>query len=214
MIVGTVTMPSGTQIDPQRPISKQINIDDIAENLAHMPVYCGPLTLEISVGQSALNAVAIYERIARDPGIHSIHYLLLRNAWQYVLKNVRIPVVHILERGCIDQLRDIQEAVQNKILAKFQTPYEMSTLQQDELRLAVQAEHYFNLIRFGKYPLEALPRTAHHAISWLEDIDMLSTPHLVLSPAIVKDRYLQIFHDWAPKAPQSNEIPLPCIIGA
>lgn len=53
MIVGTVTLPSGVQLDPQRPMLRQIDIHDIATNLAAMPVYCGPLTLEISAGQLA-----------------------------------------------------------------------------------------------------------------------------------------------------------------
>lgn len=214
MIVGTLTMPSGTQIDPQRPITNQINIHDIAENLAHMPVYCGPLTLEISVGQSALNAVAIYEKIATHPNGHIIQYLLLRNAWQYILKNVRIPVAHILERGCIDQLRDIQERVQNKILTKFDSPPEMTAPQHEEMRLAIQAEHYFNLIKFGKYPLEALPRTAQQAVTCLENFDMLTTPHQVLSPSIVRERFLQFFDHWVPEVGQPVDHALPCISSA
>ena len=122
MIVGTVTLPSGVQLDPQRPMLRQIDIHDIATNLAAMPVYCGPLTLEISAGQSALNAAGIYERISPKPELPIIHYLLLRNAWQYALKDVSIPAAHMLERGCLDQLRDIQEGLQTKFSLNLTAP--------------------------------------------------------------------------------------------
>lgn len=193
MIVGTVTLPSGTQIDPQRPLEKQIDIHDIAEQLAQMPAYCGTLTLEISIGQSALISAGIYERIASNPDIRIVQYLLLRDAWQYVFRNIRVPLVQTLERGCIDQLRDMQDRLQTKIFAKFDVPPHLSQEQSRELHLAADAQHVFNLVRFGKWPRETLPRTNGPALECLDQLDLFDQPIQVLDAPLVTEKYLDYF---------------------
>lgn len=193
MIVGTVTLPSGTQIDPQRPLESQIDIHDIAEQLAHIPAYCGTLTLEISIGQSALISAGIYEQIASAPDIRIIQYLLLRNAWQYVFKSVRVPLIQTLERGCLEQLRDMQNLLQTKIFAKFDLPPQLTRLESEELHLAADAQHVLNLIRFGKWPRETLPRTTGPALQCLDQLDLLNQPLQVLDPPLVIEKYMDYF---------------------
>lgn len=193
MIVGTVTLPSGTQIDPQRPLEKQIDIHDIAEQLAHMPAYCGTLTLEVSIGQSALSSAGIYKQIASTPDLQIAQYLLLKDAWQYVFRNIRIPIVQTLERGCLDQLRDIAEQLQTKIFSKFDLPPQLSPEQSRELHLAADAQHAFNLVTFGKWPRETLPRTSGPALECLDKLGLFEQPIQVLDAPLVTEKYLDYF---------------------
>lgn len=193
MIVGTVTLPSGTQIDPQRPLEKQIDVHDIAEQLAQMPAYCGTLTLEISIGQSALISVGIYEQIASVPNFRIAQYLLLRNAWQYVFRNIRIPVVQTLERGCLDELRDMQDRLQAKIFAKFDLPPQLNPQESRDLHLAADAQHVFNLVKFGKWPRETLPRTSAPALECLDNLGLFEQTIQVLDAPLVIEKYLDYF---------------------
>lgn len=194
---GVITLPCGIEFDPLRPLQTHIDITDIAKNLAEMPVYVGPLTLEISVGQSALHAVSIFNHFSKSNDPRVIRYLLLQAAWQYVFKGVTVPITQVLEPGYLDQLKRVRELLNDKVLRRFDSLPDDFTTDRDHAEKAIAAGHYLNLYRFARYPEAALPPSAKPSLATLRELGLLDRPIQIMAPDLVAEKYLEYFPPWA-----------------
>lgn len=196
-MIGIVTLPCGIQFDPLRPLQNHIEITDIAKNLAEMPVYVGPLTLEISVAQSALHAVSIFQHCSENNDPRVIRYLLLQAAWQYVFKGITVPITQVLEPGYLDQLRRIRDLMSDKVLRRFDSLPDSLTTTRESAEKAIAAAHYLNLYRFARFPEASLPPGAKPALTVLRELGLLDRPLTIMAPDLVAEKYLEYFPPWA-----------------
>ncbi|RCK34591.1 hypothetical protein [Thalassospira xiamenensis] len=194
---GIVTLPCGIQFDPLRPLQNHIEITDIAKNLAEMPVYVGPLTLEISVGQTALHAVSIFHHFSKSGDPRVIRYLLLEAAWQYVFKGVTVPIAQVLEPGYLDQLKRVRDLLSDKVLRRFDSLPDDLASERDNAEKAIAASHYLNLYRFARFPEASLPPGAQPALAVLRELDLLDSSLTIMAPDLVAEKYLEYFPPWA-----------------
>lgn len=195
-MLSSIKLPSDDVIDPLRPLSRYIHIEDIAHNLARMPATCDTAILDVSIGQTSLFAANLFERRLHDSGISplesALRFILLEPAWQYILVDVRVPAQQVFEEKWRQQLARIKLTMSQKIQIKFQSGSEDLGKQYRFALAAIEAAKALNAICFaGRAKSEIVQ--AYPEGTALLDKSSLATNPVLMAPEIVEQKYLEYF---------------------
>ena len=195
-MLSSIILPSNNVIDPLRPLSRKIFIEDIAFNLARMPATCETAVLAVSIGQTSLFAANLFERGMRDSGIDPLdaaaRFILLEPAWQYVLADVRVPAQQVFEEKWRQQLARIKQTMSHTIQLKFQLRAENLGKQYRFAIASIEAAKALNAICFAGRQKAEIASVYPEGVACLDRFPLATNP-VLMSPDIIEQKYLEYF---------------------
>jgi len=123
MLPARIQLPSGRTIEPLRLRMVDIDLSDIAFGMGSSLVVNQAIRLDVSLAQLAISRrqlfVSMTQRRGLEPRIDAELFLMLKDAWQYLITEAQIELRTVYDPTVLRQISMLRHHVRLKLFQRF-----------------------------------------------------------------------------------------------